>query len=307
MEKQALFNRLKQRGIFTTTRESMTTGNVFFVCSTGTYASDAAGYGESPDSPFATVDYAVGQCTANNGDIIYVMPTHAEDLDADGAVDVDIAGISIIGLGYGVDRPTFTASAIAGDFKLAAADTYIENLIFLSGIDATTGMVEVSAANCTIKDCEFRDDTDEATDCLITTAAADGLLVDGCKFLMDPGAGANSAIALVGADDTEIKNCYIYGNFATGGIDLRTTLSARINIHDCTIWTEHANDLCIDMNIAACTGFVGPNVYLVLQDDAANITEAVTSDTLQIVDPVYVVNAVNEKGCLIDWTASTNA
>jgi hypothetical protein len=235
------------------------------------------------------------------------MPGHTEALDADSAVDIDVPGITVIGLGFGTERPTFTATAEAGDFKLAAMSTHIENLLFLSGIDATTGMVEVSAANCVIRNCEFRDSVDQATDCLITTAAANFLLIEDCKFYMAAGAGANSAIALVGADDCEIRNCYIYGNFAVGAINLRTTLSPRINIHDCTIWTENAADICVMMTIANCTGFVGPNMYLVLQDDAANITEAVTGNTLQIIDPVYVVNAANEKGMLINWTASTDA
>ena len=114
------------------------TGNRFYVDSgTGT---DGAGYGRNPDSPTATVDYAVGLCTASNGDIIYVMPGHAESLGADSAVDVDVAGVTIIGLGSGALRPTFTATAIAGDFKLAAASIRIENLLFLSGIDATTAV-----------------------------------------------------------------------------------------------------------------------------------------------------------------------
>ena len=304
----ALFSNFQPGGVFTIEDLVDHPGNVWFVDSGGgTAAGDTAGHGQSPISPFLTLDYAVGRCTANNGDVIYVMPGHAENLAADSAVDVDIAGLKIIGLGWGADRPTFTATAIAGDFKLAAASTYIENLLFLSGVDATTGMVEVSAADCKIINCEFRDSVDQATDCLITTAAADRLLVDGCKFNMAAGAGANSAIALVGGDDVEIRNCSIYGNFAVGAIDLRTTPSTLVNIHDCKIWTENAADIAIVDTITTSTGWIGPNLQIMLQDNAANITAAVTGATFQMAPPVYVGNLVNEQGMLSTWTAATNA
>ena len=302
----ALFSRTQPGGVFTVQDLLDHPGDIWFVDSGHASASDAAGFGKNPDSPFATLDYAVGQCTASNGDTIYVMPGHAEALGADSAVDVDVIGLKIVGLGYGATRPTFTATAAAGDFKLAAASTWIENLLFLSGVDATTGMLEVSASDCTVKNCEFRDSVDQATDCLITTANS-RLLIDGCKFNMAAAAGGNSAIALVACTDVEIRNCTIYGNFAVGAIDLRTTLSSRINIHDVTIWNENASVIGIIDTVTTSTGWIGPNITIKLLTDAANITAAVTGATFQMVDPVYVVNAVAEKAMLSTWTASTNA
>jgi len=61
--------------------------------------------------------------------VIYCMPGHAENLAADSAVDVDIASIKIVGLGWGVSRPTFTATAIAGDFKLATDMAILKALV----------------------------------------------------------------------------------------------------------------------------------------------------------------------------------
>jgi hypothetical protein len=305
--RSSLFSRRYPGGVWTVQDMLDHPGNIFFVDSGCTGATDGAGYGLSPDRPFATLDYAVGQCTASNGDVIYCMPGHAESLAADSAVDVDIAGIKIVGLGFGASRPTFTATAIAGDFKLAAASGWIENLLFLSGIDATTGLLEITGADCTVKNCEFRDSVDQATDMLITVNNSDRLVIDNCKFVMAAGAGANSAIALDGSDDAEIKNCYIYGNFAVGAIDLRTTASNRVNIHDCKIWTENAADIAIVDTITTSTGWIGPNLQIMLQDNAANIAAAVTGATFQMVDPVYIVNLVNEKAMLSNWTATTNA
>lgn len=307
MGKTQLFTRHQPGGMFAIVNEGVVTGSVFWVDSGNSNGADAAGYGNNPDYPFLTLDYAVGQCAANNGDVIYVMPGHAENLGADSAVDIDVAGITVIGLGKGAARPTFTATAIAGDFKLAAASTVIKNLLFLGGIDATTGIIEVSAADCQVLDCEYRDVTGQATDILITTADADRLLVDTFKVIGAAAAGGNSAIALVGADDCEIRNCYLYGNFAVGAIDCRTTKSERINVHDCKIWTENSADIAVVDTITASTGWIGPNLQIKLKDNAANIIAAITGATFQMVDPVYIVNLVNEKAMLSAWTASTNA
>ena len=278
-------------------------GNAYFVDSNS--GSDT-NKGTSWENALATIDAAVNKCTASNGDVIWVHPAHAENLAADSAIDIDLAGVSVIGIRRGRLMPTLTGTAIAGDCKLAAAGVSIRNVRFLGGIDAMTGIVEVSGADCAILDCEYRDVTGQATDAIITTAAADRLLIDGLRFMGAAGAGANSAIAVVGADDTEIRNFYIYGNFAVGGIDFRTTLSARVNIHTGKIWTENAADIAIVDTITSSTGFIGPDIQIMLKDNAANITTAVTGATFQLVDPVYVVNLVNEKAMLINWTASTD-
>jgi len=306
--RNSLFSRQQPGGFWVVSRIEDQPGDIWFVDSGQTSTgADAAGYGRNPDQPFLTLDYAIGNCTASNGDTIYVMPGHAEALGADSAVDVDVAGLTIIGLGRGAARPTFNATAIAGDFKLAAASTHIENLLFTGGVDATTGMLEISAADCSVVNCEFRDVTGQATDCLITVDGADRLTIDSCTFTMAAAAGANSAIALDGSDDCEIKNCVIYGNFAVGGIDLRTTASNRVNIHDCKIWTENAADIAIVDTITASTGWIGPNLYIMLQDNAANITTAVTGATFHMMDPVYICNLAGEKAMLSNWTASTHA
>lgn len=279
--------------------------NAWFVDSVN--GTDGTGFGRSKASPFASLDYAVSHNDVEDGDTFVLMPMHVENLTADSDVDIDVSNLHIMGLGWGGNRPTFTATAIAGDFKLAASCGILENILFLSGVDATTGLLEVSAADWLIRNCEFRDSVGQATDMLITVDGADRLHIKDCIFTMAAGAGANSAIAIDGADDAIIEGCIIYGNFAVGAIDLRTTASARINIRDCTIWTANAADICIVDTVTGSTGQIGPDLELMLTDNAANITTSVTGATFHLMDPVYVCNLVNEKGLLINWTASTHA
>jgi hypothetical protein len=305
MGRTALFNRTQPGGVFTISDLVAHPGDIWFVDSG--VGVNGAGYGQNPDAPCATLDYAVCLCTANNGDVIYVMPGHAETIVADSGVDIDVAGVKVIGLGWGADRPTFTfTTAVTADFKLAAASVHVENILFLGGIDATTGVVEISGADCKLINCEYRDVTGEATDIIVTVNNADRLLIDGLRVIGAAGDGGDTAIALDGCDDAVIRNFDIYGNFDLGAIECRTTLSARIKVHDGTIWTEGAEDLCIAATIANCTGTIGPNLNLVLQDNAANITEAITGATFQLVGPIWVVNAVAEQSMQINWTASTD-
>ena len=303
----ALFSRRQPGGVFSIQDLKEHPGDIFFVDSGATDATDAVTHGKNPDAPFATLDYAVGQCTASQGDVIYLMPGHAETIIAESGVDIDVAGVTVIGLGKGAARPTFTfTTAVGADFKLAAASAHVENLLFLSGIDATTGIVEVTAADCAIVNCEFRDTVGEATDCLVTDGAT-RLLVDGCRFIMAAGDGGDSAIMLDECDDAEIRNCYIYGNFDVGAIQFRTTASDRVLIHNCRIWTEGSEDLAIDDHITGSTGIIGPNIEIVIQDHTANITEAIVFATGFLFDPIYVVNLAGERGMQIDIAASTDA
>jgi hypothetical protein len=280
-------------------------GDIWFVDSG--IGVDGAGYGQSPDTPVATLDYAVGLCTANNGDVIYVMPGHAETIIGDSGVDIDVAGVKVIGLGWGASRPTFNfTTAVAADFKLAAASVVVENILFLGGIDALTGPIEISGADCQLLNCEYRDVTGEATDIIVTVNNADRLLIDGLRVIGAAGDGGDSAIMLDGCDDAVIRNFDIYGNFDHGAIECRTTASARIKIYSGTIWTEGAEDLAIKDVITGSTGTIGPDLNLVLQDNAANITEAITGATFQLVGPIWVVNAVAEQSMQINWTVSTD-
>ena len=299
----------------------LSTGKRFYVHSgTGT---DAAGYGYSPDLPCATVDYAIANlCTASQGDIIYAMPGHAESLAADSAVDMDKAGITIWGLGYGASRPTFTCTAAAGDFKLATASSVIRNLLFLNDVDNSTGLLEVSAADCGIFDVEIReaDGAKFADSLLITTASADRLTLKNIRIRGNAADGAVDGILLIGADDVVMENITIWGDFSKACIHLLTTPSLRGEYRDLYLYNEDATAggdaiKAFWDEVTASTGTLRGDIHCQLGLDAANTTGAVTAATF-----VYfgntgpdtgpsVVNAVGECPQMnIDtFTASTDA
>lgn len=287
-------------------------GKVFFVNNSSAIADNGIGGSDSnPGSyqkPFSTIDYAIGRCTANRGDIIFVMPGHAETISAAAGIALDVAGVAIIGLGNGSLRPTLNFTATAATFTMSAANCSIKNLLLTGGIDAVVSMVVVSAADCAIEQCELRDVTGQMTAGILTTAAANRLKILDHIHDGDTAAGSAAAIALVGGDRIEITVSYMKGNFSVGGIDVRTTATTNLSVHDVDLFRTHnAADIFLVDTITGSTGQIGPNINLRLQDNAANITEAITGATFVVMDPVYVCNNANEKGMLINWTASTDA
>lgn len=257
--------------------------------------------------PFSTIDYAIGRCAAGRGDIICVMPGHAETVSTAGGIALDVAGVAVVGLGRGSLRPTLNFTATAATMTISAANTSLVNVLLTGGIDAVVSPLVVSAADVYVE-LNYRDVTGQCTDCLLTTAGADRLRVHVNEYDGAAAAGTNAGIAIVGGDAIEITGRYMDGNFAVGGIDIRTTATTDLFVHDFQYFrTRNAADIFLVDTITASTGQVGPNINIRLNDNANNITEAVTGAAFVVQDPVYVVNLAGEKGMLINWTASTDA
>lgn len=163
----ALFSRKQPGGVWTVEDLREHPGAVWFVDSA--VGVDSAGYGKNPDAPFATVDYAIGNCTASKGDVIYVMPGHAETCTA--AVTMDVAGVSIIGLGRGKNRPALTASGAIDLITVTADDCHIENLRLLGASANVTALVNIAAADLSMEKLLFEP---AATPLMTITVASGG-------------------------------------------------------------------------------------------------------------------------------------
>lgn len=144
--------------------------------------------GTSPDTALATINAAVAKATANVGDVIVVLPKHAETITAAGGVTVSVAGVSIIGLGHYGQRPTFTfTTANTATFKVTAADVYINGLSFLANFLNVATAIDSTAKGLFVDNCMF-DDTDSTHNLVAAVTASgaantsDGLRVENCRF-----------------------------------------------------------------------------------------------------------------------------
>ena len=265
------------------------------------------------DKLYSTINEASDACTANRGDSVIVAPGHVETVKAAGGLDLDVAGVSFFGLGCGAARPQINfTTATTADMDIDAASITMSNFLFTGGIDALASPIDVNAADFSMVDCEVRDVTGQMTIAMATDANADRMKLVRPVFRLAAGAGSTEALRIIGGDDIEIVSPKIYGNFSAAAINVHTTAAVRLMIYgdaNCPayIWNANAADVGIKDTVTGSTGFIGPNINIMITDNTTNITEAVTGATFQLFDPVYVCNLAGEKAMLINWTASTDA
>lgn len=306
MARTELFVRKQSGGVFTVNREDICTGNIFFVNSvTGT---NSSGYGNNPDSPFASLDYAASQVTSNNGDRVYLMPGHVETLTAAGSAlgngGVFIGstlsnGVEIIGLGRGRNRPKFNyTTAVGASMNVAAANVTIRNCVFTpNGIDNITAAINVTGAdfwmdNCDWEICNSAADKQMAIG-ILTAATATRFKVTNTSFRGPATVTGTTCSACIKHEvgvDFEIDNCDFHGKMTQGILNATTVLGGKI--HNCRfqIYTgtkgialAAATTALITNNrfnvpsgtapIVAAAGFVAGNIY----SAAAGVTAGTAS------------------------------
>jgi hypothetical protein len=251
--------------------ETITTGNVFFVDSGATNASDNTAQGTSPNRPFATIDYAIGRCTANNGDIIFVMPGHAETITASD-IALDVAGVWVRGLGWGASRPTLTFSAAGSTIAMSAASTRISNLRLVPGAASVLAAVTMTGDDLIVENCEtVVHATSEFVSLLSVgtvatpTTGSDRSIIRNNKLNSLAAAGATSGILLTGSDDLTIVGNVITGHFGEHAIDNTTIpsvdecLRANISYNFIKNDSTTGGDLVIEMD-ANATGIFAHNM-----------------------------------------------
>lgn len=275
---------------------SIITGNVFFVDSGAANARDGNA-GKSASTPFATYDFAIGKCTANNGDHIILMPGHSETISTPGGVTVDVSGVTTIGLGSGAARPTISFTATDSTYVISAASHTLQNVLLTGDIDAIVTMFSISGADCKLLDIETRDVTDQMVSAITTATGADRLFIENYVHRGAAAAGGANCIELVGADDgVTIRNFWIDGNFSVAAIQNVTGVMTNLSIsgdRPCYIRSRNAADIMITL-VATTTGNLGPNLHMRLLQNAANIDECVVGAAMQYYLPLNVVNNDNE-------------
>jgi hypothetical protein len=269
MAKTELFVRKTSGGVYVVNPESQTTGNIFFVDSGSSTGGTSAGYGSNPDAPFTTIDSAIGQTTANNGDIIYVMAGHSETLTGASAITCDVAGVTIIGLGRGTSRPTLLLDAGASvSIVVSAANVRWENVIFSAGHADITVAIDVSAASAEFHKCEWKENTtaENFLTCIRTSAVAnacDGLSVTE-SIVTDVDTAAVNFITVREDTDLLVMN----DNFIELGVNDSNAIigvASGKDLTSCRILRNYifrlntAGDLLVDSDTTANSGIIAHN------------------------------------------------
>ena len=222
-------NTLKQwaEGIDGRVGDNVGTGSIFYVDSGVTNEGDGSSWDNAKD----TIDEAIGLCTASRGDVIYVAQGHTETeaTASTSLFTLDVAGVSIIGVGNGAFNSVVSAGASTGQsmptlildhasatITISAVNTRISGLLIVSDItDVLVGVtIAATADGCIVDNCIIRDNgaTLDMTVMLSIAAAANEVKLIGNNFIANVLAGGNNAILLVGAN----TNILISGNVSSG-------------------------------------------------------------------------------------------
>lgn len=260
---------------------------------------DNANVGTSPLLPFATIDFAIGQCTASRGDKIVVLAGHSETLTA--AITLDVAGVTIQGEGRGTNRPQITVNGTVDGITVTAANCKVENLYFNEATAAATASINVAAANTKISRCHFDMGANDGT--ALTWASGAQLVVEDCVARVTAD-GPNDFMTIEAANDGLIMK----GNLLDGGSSTNTWDDAAVDMGstaptNCLL----TGNVFIYGTATVSTGnaalkMVG-NAYLGLAIPKAGVTKTIyadpsgttTSDGTED-DPTTLANAISAAG-----------
>ena len=189
--------------------------------SNATLGSDAAGYGQNPDRPFATFVYALATVVAagTTDDTIMVMPGHTETIGITGAaaMTLSVAGLKVIGLGGPTRKPAFLIDGFSNTYvSITGADTLIDNITWKAGHEDIASAIIVAAKGVTIRNCTFLENvaTENFLICISVGAAnndSDHVLIEGNQ-MYQPDTASTHAIWFV----KDQNHCIVRRNLIQG-------------------------------------------------------------------------------------------
>lgn len=266
------------------------TGNVYFVIPS-TYA-NAVAFNASFQKKYVDGTYmiqtslplAIAACTASRGDVIYVAPGYSLAVTSSN-LNLNIAGITIIGIGSGSLKPTLTFGATDSRINVTAANCTLQNFRFTAGIgDVVTAVLHATAAQYTrYLDIEFyATSTFNFINCYTLGAAN---ISDGCRwernYLRTADTGQLSLVVTSAAhNDLKFYDNYVVHAAAVAGLLAGTAaeflgLNVRRNFVQ-TGQTDGAGGVLVSTSGTASSGAIVDN-DMKTADAAANVAIPIAS------------------------------
>ncbi len=266
-----------------------TPGKVFVVAKSAAACADIlrSMYIPDPDGLvryYSTLAAAVAVCTASRGDVILVAPGHTETISSSTALTMSVADVTVVGLGNGSQRPTFTLdTAATARINITAANVVFKNCIFVANFaDIATCFLNNAGPEFQVINCEFRD-TDSTHNflALVTTTVsvnADGLVFNNNRMQIKGTTAATTPIKILGTIDRVMIN----QNFVTKAVLNNTSC---LLAHGALVVTnlEMDNNKIFSANTDSATGG-----FLITTSSTTN-TGMVTNNKVQGLDTAAAI------------------
>jgi hypothetical protein len=224
----------------------------------------------------STLNAGLARCRSGKGDVVVVLPGHAEDVSTADFFTSLVAGTQIIGaapFNSGL-MPAFNFTATASTFLLDVANVTISGLKFTVGIDEVVNMVTVSGAGCTIANCVFQVGTastmDSDTPVIVATGATD-CTIFGNRFIGTSTAVNTNIISVTG---TAVNNLVISDNFISASV----SSNGLIDLSGTATNIQIANNMLHNFGPTAPTGIRAADTALVgvIHDNGFAFTTDIT-------------------------------
>ena len=200
--------------------------------------------GKTWGRPLDTIDNAINKCAANRGDVIWVAPGHVETYTTTGSkIVADIAGIRIIGLGEGSNRPTISFGHTGTTMTISANNVMLNNILFVTAVDSVVTLATISGDDCALVDCESRDTTDIE---VITDFTITGDKFQAIRYFKNGYVSGNAndcVFSLNGVDNALIKDCIFITKVLTAVIEFVTASCKEVIIDNCVFSVDSTTDL----------------------------------------------------------------
>ena len=272
--------------------------------------------------PFQTLAGALAstRVQAGRGDLIVLKPGHAENITAAAGINITTAGVTIVGLGSGSLRPTFTfTTANTATITIAANSVGFSNILFVGGfLNVATCFDIVNAQVATdfaVDSCEFRDSSTVLNFVKCVRIGTTANIADGLQFTNNRvvGLAATPAAGTTAISTGSLINrAIIQGNWvshqillantsclvATGALNLTNTL-IRGNLTDRPNTASNGEILS-----TSGTAFLGT----MLADNyagtlSANGLIAPVSTTAQFINNYCMITGAQDKSALVNPAA----
>jgi hypothetical protein len=271
---------------------SVTGGAVFYVGTTTQIAALAdVGQGITGRT-YSSVNTALSACVSGRGDIIYVLPGYTESITGANAWS-NLAGtdISLIGMGHGTNRPTFTWTATASQISITQANFSIQNCILNLAGTASTSTVKAivtTAAGTVIDNCYIiagaAGGSQTATIAIEYGTGADKAVFSNNEMNSPTDSANVSCLKIVAAIDRfrMVNNIMDVGMSATtNGLVTMTTAPTNVYIANNVLRNGIASSTLALVGISSATGYVAYN-QLLITNATGGATAAGTLGSLQL-------------------------
>ena len=242
-------------------------GEIFFVAKATSQAWEWLRSRTDTHKIFNTINEAINACTASRGDSIVVAPYHTETVSAADGVDLDVAGVQLLGMGVGNGRPLLDFTNAAGELVLGAADVGVDNFRLHANVpDVLIGIeIEAAADNFRLTRLHFDVETtgtDEFKAVIQAEAGANGGLVADCYCDMGLG-NATGFFHMNGASTNhQVLRNFVTGDYSTANIYGSTAASTVLNIGQNILQNGTGTNIgaqpCIELN-GNSTGIIWNN------------------------------------------------